>query len=51
MRSKYQEIINKKLEVITAIDAYDTSKNESHEDWQKSIKDIEELRQQYFRCW
>ena len=48
MRSKYQDIINKKLEVITAIDAYDTSKNESHGDWQKSIKDIEALRQQYF---
>ena len=48
MRSKYQEIINKKLEVIAAIDVYDTSKNESHGDWQKSIKDIEALRQQYF---
>ncbi|MCI2230142.1 DUF349 domain-containing protein [Polaribacter sp. MSW13] len=48
LRSKYQEIIDKKLEVIAVIDAYDTSKNKTHNDWQKSIKDIEELRQQYF---
>lgn len=48
MRSKYQIIIDKKNEIIATIDAYDTSKNESHNDWQKSIKDIEGLRQQYF---
>lgn len=48
MRSKHQEIIEKKLEVIALIDAYDTSKNKTHNDWQKSIKDIEALRQQYF---
>jgi hypothetical protein len=50
MRSKYQEIIDKKLEAIVAIDAYDTSKNESHSDWQKSIKDLEVLRQLYFNA-
>ena len=50
MRSKYQEIINKKLEVIAAIDAYDTSKNLNHNDWQKSIKDVEDLRQEYFNA-
>ncbi|QNM86993.1 DUF349 domain-containing protein [Polaribacter pectinis] len=48
MRSKYQEIIDKKLDVVAKINAYDTSKNNSHNDWQKSIKDIEALRQQYF---
>jgi hypothetical protein len=48
MRSKYQIIIDKKNEIIATIDAYDTSKNASHNDWQKSIKDIEGLRQQYF---
>jgi hypothetical protein len=48
MRSKYQIIIDKKIEIIATIDAYDTSKNASHNDWQKSIKDIEGLRQQYF---
>ena len=50
MRSKYQEIINKKLEVIAAIDAYDTSSNSNHNDWQKSIKDVEDLRQNYFNA-
>jgi hypothetical protein len=50
MRSKYQEIIDKKLEVVAQINIYDTSKNNSHNDWQKSIKDIEALRQQYFNA-
>tara|TARA_B100000809_G_scaffold265115_1_gene322952 strand:+ start:6604 stop:8502 length:1899 start_codon:yes stop_codon:yes gene_type:complete len=48
MRSKYQEIIDEKLEIIAVIEAYDTSKNKTHNDWQKTIKDIEELRQKYF---
>ncbi len=48
MRSKYQDIIEKKLEIVAKINSYDTSENKSHNDWQKSIKDIEELRQQYF---
>jgi hypothetical protein len=50
MRSKFQEIVDKKLEVIALIDAYDTSKNSSHNDWQKSIKEIEKLRQEYFKA-
>ena len=48
MRSKYQEIIENKLEVVAKLNAYDTSNNKSHNDWQKSIKDVEELRQEYF---
>jgi hypothetical protein len=48
MRSKYQEIIDEKIEIIAVIEAYDTSKNKTHNDWQKTIKDIEELRQKYF---
>ena len=48
MRSKYQEIIENKLEVVAKLNAYDTSNNKSHNDWQKSIKDIEQLRQEYF---
>lgn len=48
MRSKYQQITEKKLEVIALINAYDTSNNKNHSDWQKSINDIEALRKQYF---
>ena len=48
MRSKYQEIIEKKLKVVDLINAYDTSNNKNHSDWQKSINDIEKLRKQYF---
>ncbi|PQJ82421.1 DUF349 domain-containing protein [Polaribacter glomeratus] len=48
MRSKYDEIIEKKMIVINAIDAYDPSKNKSHSDWQKSINEIEKLRKEYF---
>ncbi|MGK0421860.1 MAG: hypothetical protein ACJAVE_000587 [Polaribacter sp.] len=48
MKSKYQEIINEKLLVIERLNAYDTSKNKTHKDWQNSISDTEKLRQEYF---
>ncbi|MHB0754170.1 DUF349 domain-containing protein [Polaribacter sp. M15] len=48
MRSKHQEIIDKKEAVVALINAYDTSNNKTHNDWQKSIDDIETLRKQYF---
>ena len=48
MKSKYQEIIVQKLLVIDRLDAYDTSENKTHKDWQNSINDIEKLRQEYF---
>jgi hypothetical protein len=48
MKSKYQEIINEKLLVIERLNAYDTSENKTHKDWQNSIKDTETLRQEYF---
>ena len=48
MKSKYQEIIIQKLLVIDRLDAYDTSENKTHKDWQNSINDIEKLRQEYF---
>lgn len=50
MKSKYQEIINQKLLVIERLDAYDTSGNKTHKDWQNSINDIEKLRQEYFNA-
>ncbi len=48
MKSKHQEIIDAKLIVIEKINAYDYTKNANHKDWQKSIKDIEAFRQEYF---
>jgi len=50
LRSQYQGIIDKKIAVSVAIEAYDTSSNKKHSDWQKSIKDIEALRQEYFNA-
>ncbi|MFK8060900.1 MAG: DUF349 domain-containing protein, partial [Polaribacter sp.] len=50
MRSKYKEIIVEKLKVIQQIDSIDTSNNKSHSDWQKTIKTIESLRQEYFNA-
>ena len=48
LKSKYQEMIDAKLEVVAEINAYDTSGNKTHNDWQKSIKEIEALRKKYF---
>jgi len=50
MKSKYQEIVIQKLLVIDRLSAYDTSKNKTHKDWQNSINDIENLRQEYFNA-
>jgi len=50
MRSKYQEIIENKLAVVAKLNAYDTSNNKVHNDWQKSIKEVEALRQEYFNA-
>ena len=49
LKSKYEENIEKKLTVITEIEAIDTSNNKSRVDWQKSIKDIEDLRNKFFK--
>ena len=50
MRSKYDEIIEKKIVSINAISTYDSSNNKSHSDWQKSINEIEKLRKDYFNA-
>lgn len=49
LKSKYEENIGKKLEVIAQIEALDTSKNVKHSDWQNSIKEIEILREKFFK--
>ncbi len=48
LKSKYQEMIDAKLEVVAEINAYDTSNNKTHNDWQKSIVAIEAMRKKYF---
>lgn len=48
LKSQHKVILEKKLEVVAKIDAYDISRNKRHSDWQKSIKEVEALRQQYF---
>lgn len=48
MRSKYDENVEEKLTVIAEIDAYDSSNNKSRTDWQKSIKEIDTLRNKFF---
>jgi hypothetical protein len=48
LKSKYQEMIDAKLAVVAEINAFDTSNNKSHNDWQKSIVELEKLRKKYF---
>jgi hypothetical protein len=50
MKSKYQDIIALKLSVIERFNAYDTSNNKTHKDWQNSILETEKLRQEYFNA-
>ena len=48
LKSQYQVIIDEKLKVVDELNAYDTSANQTHKDWQKSIKEVEAIRQKYF---
>jgi len=48
MKTKFDEIIQKKLEIVAQIASLDTSKNKNHNDWQESIVEVEKLRQAYF---
>ena len=48
MKSQYVAIIETKMLVIDEILSFDSSKNKTHNDWQKSIKDIDALRIKYF---
>ncbi|PHQ55939.1 MAG: chromosome segregation protein [Lutibacter sp.] len=48
LKSKFDENVDKKLAVIAGIESIDISKNKNRTDWQKSIKKIEELRDQFF---
>jgi len=48
MKSQYGKIIESKMAVIDEILSYDSSQNKTHNDWQKSIKEIDALRKKYF---
>ncbi len=48
VRSKHQEIIEAKLVIVEKISNYDFSSNKNHKDWQRSIREIEALRKEYF---
>ncbi len=48
LKLQHQVIIEKKIEVIEELNAYDTTKNKTHRDWQQSIKEVEAIRQKYF---
>jgi hypothetical protein len=47
MKSKYEGNVEKKLAVIAEIEALDTSKNLTRAEWQKSIKELEILRNKF----
>ncbi len=48
LRSKFDENVDEKLTIIKSIESIDTSKNKSRIDWQKSIKEFEDLRSNFF---
>jgi hypothetical protein len=50
LKGKYEDNIAKKIEIIELINSIDLSKNTKHSDWQESIKNLEDLRQQFFKA-
>jgi len=48
LKSKFDENVDKKLAVVKEIENLDFSKNNSKADWQKSIKELEALRNKFF---
>ncbi len=47
--SKHEETIATKLAIIAKIEAYDTSQNKTHNDWQRSFIDVEKIKEEYFK--
>jgi hypothetical protein len=50
LKASYEQNIDKKLAVIAEIEAYDTSGNKTRSDWQRSIQEIEKLRDKFFKA-
>lgn len=46
----YEKNLENKLEIIAKIDALNTQQTNSHGGWQKRIKEVEELRDQFFNA-
>lgn len=49
LKEEFKENLTKKNIVIEEIANYDTSENKRHNDWQRSIKDINDLREKFFK--
>jgi len=49
LHAEYEQNVLMKEAVIAEIVAYDASKNKSHRDWQRSMKDIEKFRELFFK--
>jgi len=48
LKSKHEGNVEHKIKVVDEIRAIDVSKNKTRSDWQKSIKEIEALRNKFF---
>jgi hypothetical protein len=48
IKSKFEDNVEEKKKVVALIEAMDTSKNKTRADWQKSIKELEKLRDKFF---
>jgi hypothetical protein len=48
LKSKYEDNVDKKLAIVKEIENINFAKNKTKADWQKSIKELEELRNKFF---
>jgi hypothetical protein len=49
LKSKYEDNVELKLAIVDKIAAVDTSNNKTRADWQKSIKELDSLRDEFFK--
>lgn len=48
LKSKFDDIVDQKLAIVTKIEAIDISKNKTRSDWQKCINELDVLRKKFF---
>ena len=46
---QYEENLKLKIAVIETLEVYDTATNKTHSDWQRSIKEFEAVRENFFK--